>query len=217
MPKVTALEPQRRRGRYNLYLDGTFALGLSERVVAEAGLWVGRELSPEEVEALEALERRARALEDGLRLLAHRPRSRAELEARLRRKGHPAEAIDHALRRLTELGYVEDGAFARAWVRERWRRRGPRALVAELRQKGVERDRIERALAEAPSDLLTWALEVGRRRARQLADADPEVFRRRLGAYLLRRGFPSTVVRQAVERLWEMLDADGGPLADPLD
>ncbi len=129
MPKVTALEPQRRRGRYNLYLDGTFALGLSERVVAEAGLWVGRELSPEEVEALEALERRARALEDGLRLLAHRPRSRAELEARLRRKGHPAEAIDHALRRLTELGYVEDGAFARAWVED------VEAFIAKLREE----------------------------------------------------------------------------------
>src|SRR5690348_9385137 len=74
-----------------------------------------------------------------LRLLTVAPRTRAQLAAALARRGVPAEAADAVLGRLTDVGLVDDQAFAAAWVSSRHLGRGlgRRALSAELRVRGV--------------------------------------------------------------------------------
>lgn len=88
-------------------------------------------------------------LDAAARLLEVRPRSIAEVRRRLRDAGYRAELVDAAIDRLAELGMLDDGAFARAWVesRDRARPRGERALRAELRGKGVAAGDVEAALA----------------------------------------------------------------------
>jgi regulatory protein len=49
-----------------------------------------------------------------LRLLRHRSRSRQEISLALSRKGFPEDAVEATLRRLSELGYLDDARFARA-------------------------------------------------------------------------------------------------------
>ena len=79
------------------------------------------------------------AREAALRLLSHRARARGELARRLREKGTPAGLVARTLDELEERGYLDDAAFARAWVadRLRLRPRGRRVLLSELRKKGV--------------------------------------------------------------------------------
>ena len=83
------------------------------------------------------------------RFLEARPRSAAEVRRRLRDAGYRADLVEGALDRLTELGYLDDAAFARAWVesRDRAQPRGARALRDELRRKGVAPAAAEAALA----------------------------------------------------------------------
>ncbi|MBA3586826.1 MAG: regulatory protein RecX, partial [Chloroflexi bacterium] len=85
------------------------------------------------------------AMETAIRFLATRPRTRWELDRRLRRAGVGEPDIEATLSRLAELGYVDDAAFARWWAEQRDRHapRGRRAIEVELRQHGVERDVIE--------------------------------------------------------------------------
>ena len=84
------------------------------------------------------------------RFLGTRPRSADEVRRRLRDAGYRADLVEGTLDRLTELGYLDDAAFARAWVesRDRTRPRGARALRDELRRKGVAVTDAEAALAE---------------------------------------------------------------------
>src|SRR5260370_12035305 len=97
--KITGLEPQTRHpDRYNLALDGRFALGLDASIVLAEGLTVGRDLTDEEVERLRGSEDERRLLEAAMRFLAPRPRSRAEVRRRLMRPrpkqaGPPAELV----------------------------------------------------------------------------------------------------------------------------
>ena len=58
--------------------------------------------------------------------------------------------MEGAIERLTELGFLDDEAFARAWLesRDRARPRGERALKFELRRKGVAQGVVEAALDE---------------------------------------------------------------------
>jgi SOS response regulatory protein OraA/RecX len=91
----------------------------------------------------------ATVLDAAARLLQARPRSVAEVRRRLSDAGYRAELVDGAIGRLTDLGMLDDAAFALGWVesRDRARPRGARALRDELRRKGVAAADVESALA----------------------------------------------------------------------
>jgi regulatory protein len=89
-------------------------------------------------------------LEAAARFLEARSRSVAEVRRRLTGAGYRAELVEGAIERLTELGMLDDEAFARAWVesRDRARPRGERAIREELRLKGVDRASIDLVIEE---------------------------------------------------------------------
>ena len=84
------------------------------------------------------------------RFLETRPRSVAETRRRLTDAGYPPPLIEEVVTRLVELGYLDDAAFARAWVesRDRAHPRGEAALRRELALKGIDREVAEAALEE---------------------------------------------------------------------
>jgi regulatory protein len=144
-----------------------------------------------------------------LRFLEARSRSIAEVRRRLTGAGYRPELVDGAITRLTELGMLDDEAFARQWVesRDRARPRGERALSVELRQKGVDAATIEATLDErrdvdgddeaGESADLAAARRLVARNARALERiADPRVRRQRAYALLARNGFDPEVCRE---------------------
>lgn len=203
MPVITAIEKQKRRPRANVYLDGEYAFSLRFDVAATAKLTVGRELAEEEQRGLEAEDQRQSALEAALRLLAAGPRSEHDLRDRLgRRRGFAPEAVESAVARMRELGYLDDEAFARLYVEARGASpRSKRALAFELGRKGVDRAHVEAAL-EAHSDADS-AYDAAQRRLRALQGADRQTFERRLGNFLASRGFSYGVARATVDRCWQ--------------
>jgi regulatory protein len=138
-----------------------------------------------------------RVVEAAARLLESRSRSEAEVRRRLTTAGYRPELVDRAVIRLVELGYLDDEAFARAWVesRDRARPRGEIALRRELRLKGIAQGTIEAVLEDRAESAEAGADEVAARRlldrhARTLSRiADPRVRRQRAYALLARNGF----------------------------
>jgi regulatory protein len=149
----------------------------------------------------------AAALEICLRLLTAAPRTRAQLDQALRRRGVPQGAADAALDRLAGAGLIDDAAFARAWVDTRHRGRGlaRRALSAELRQRGVDEGDVRAAVADLSPEQEAAA-------ARRLVEAKLAATRgrplatrmRRLTGLLARKGYPAgmayRVIREALEQ-----------------
>ncbi len=119
----------------------------------------------------ETRERHASVTEQGpvmdaaARFLEARPRSVAETRRRLTDAGYQAALVDDVLVRLEELGYLDDEAFARAWVesRDRAHPRGEGALRRELALKGIATDLVAAVLAErrAPAPDEPAGLEPG--------------------------------------------------------
>jgi regulatory protein len=154
-------------------------------------------------------------LEAALRFLEARQRSTAEVRRRLLVHGYRADLVDGAIERLTELGMLDDGAFARAWVesRDRARPRGERALRTELRMKGIDRDVIDETIvdreSERPEADATAAQRLLERHASSLARvADPRARRQRAYALLARSGFDSET---SVEAINGFLATPGAP------
>jgi regulatory protein len=199
---ITAIRKQKRRPRADIFLDGRFALSLSVALVLQAGLRPGDVLTAERLEALRWADERQQAHEAALRLLAYRPRSEAELRFRLARRGLPPGAVQDAIERLRQQGLLDDDAFARYWVEARQQSspRGRRLLQQELAAKGVASETARRALATVADE--EAARRAAEKKASSLHGLDYPTFRRRLGQFLLRRGFPYETARGLVQELW---------------
>lgn len=159
--------------------------------------------------AADGEERRLR--ERALRLLTVRDRTRAELEARFHRQGADGEIVQRVLNWLEELGYLDDERFAVNWIRARRGRYGPRRLEAELREKGLDPNRVREHVERHTGDeerLTQEALDMIRRRLSRSGSPGDQKAYRRLMAFLLRRGYP---VRVAARALQAMGDVEGDP------
>ncbi|MFI6866916.1 recombination regulator RecX [Nocardia sp. NPDC050406] len=145
----------------------------------------------------------AQAKDVCLRLLGDRARSRAELADRLAAKGFSAEVANRALDRLTEVGLIDDAAFAEEWVRSRhtFSGKGKRALALELRRKGVSEEDAEPALEGiSAEDERERAAELVRRKLRTLPRGlEREKVVRRLVGMLARRGYGQGVAFSVVK------------------
>ncbi len=205
---ITGLKLHRRkRARVEVYLDGERAFTVVKALAA--GLRVGQHLASEDVERLRARDEVERAYARALRLLSRRPRSELELRQAFDRRRTPVEVQEAVLERLHERGLVDDRAFAEAWVENRneFRPRGARALRMELRRKGIANETIADVLQDFDEE--SAALRAARKAARRWKSSSHDEFRRRLGAYLARRGFPYSIISPVVSRVWsETTDAE---------
>ena len=145
-----------------------------------------------------------------LRRLTAAPRTAADLRADLLARGVETHVADDVVGRFTEVGLVDDAAYAAMWVNSRSRTRGSARgrLRQELRGKGIAEAVIEEALT-AVDDAGEWergrALVEGR--LRTMTGLAPEARNRRLTALLMRRGYPGAVAQRIVR---SVLSDDGG-------
>ncbi len=207
MPKITALQPQKRDPqRVNIHLDGEYTFGLA-RIVA-AWLKVGQELSEEKIASLQAEDARERAYQQALLFLSYRARSESEIRQNLRKHEIPDDVIEQTLERLRENQLADDNKFARAWVENRntFRPRSRRALSVELRQKGLSDEATQSALAGLDEEALAY--EAGLKKARRLQVLEWNEFRKKLSEFLARRGFPYSVIAPTVSRIWNETHAE---------
>ena len=206
---LTGLAPDPRRPDYRLVeVDrGRFA-SLPAEALAGLGLIVGAEISPPAFARLQQLADLEGAYRAALRALARRAHARFDLRRRLLQKQHPPAAVDGALERLAASGLLDDARFARDYAGARATRgggRGPARLVRDLLSQGVPRgvaeEAVRMALADEGVDPAAALRAVAEKRAIQLAGLPPVVRKRRLAAFLARRGFQGAEVRSIVEGL----------------
>jgi regulatory protein len=199
---------------------------------------VARRRDPEAQKARRAAAEASDVLEAAARSLSGAPRSRKSLEERLITAGYPEEHVRAAVARLVEIGLVDDERFAQALLdsRDRSRQRGDRALLQELRRRGIDDEMAQRLLAqraagESHSTEPVWGAtlrvveehsEGAEERAARAAlaklrlrggDARAEV--QRLAQGLARRGFPSALswrlARERVESEAQAPVTEGDP------
>jgi regulatory protein len=208
MRKVTALRAGKgRRKRVNIYLDGEFAFSLEAEVALKNGLRVNQELSPEQIEEIITSDQYRRCYNAATLFLGYRPRSEPELRERLRKRGFHSNSIESVVKRLKEQGLVDDSAFAEFWKdnRDSFSPRSQWLTGQELRRKGVSEDIIVKVVGTIDDE--DSAYRAALKKARKLPRTDYQVFRRKLGDHLKRRGFGYGVINSTVRRLWEEPDA----------
>jgi regulatory protein len=182
--------------------DGSSFLVHGELVVKE-DIRVERGLSPAEVASLQSRSESIFARHSALSLLSRSPHSRKGLSQKLRARGFGADAVSAALRRMEELGYLDDRAYAENWLRTRMelRREGWMALYKGLIQRGVPRPIADETLSRMCTD------EVELEIARGLVKGESP---RKAAARLKARGFRSRAIGKVLRELDGRAPADEG-------
>jgi len=166
-------------------------------------LRAGTALEGDLVAQLEAAHRFVAVLDRALGSLARARRTRRELAKRLHTHEPDTEIVERALARLESLGLLDDAAVARAEAASRFHRgEGTGRVRQSLMRKGVDRAAIDAAVqAVAGDEVIDEAAlcrSAAEKRLRALRSHAPEVQRRRLTGFLLRRGFSGGMVSDAV-------------------
>lgn len=205
-PRITALHRDpRRAGAVRLEVDGVRFGAVPGEIVSAHGLAVGQPLDGALHQRLSAAADVEAAYRTALRALELRSYARNDLLRRLQRKGHPLPAVEAALERVEALGLLDDAAYARNYVQTRAARgRGPSRLVRDLLAMGVQRSLIDGALAAQwpeGSDRASMPRGLAIKRAAQLGALPRQTRRRRILAYLARRGFSGREVSDIVEEV----------------
>ena len=193
---ITAIHPNpRRTGRFDVLIDGAVHATISIEAIERLHLSVGTAVD-ERVEAALARETSIVTTYDrALNMIAMRARSAVELRRLLLRKKEPAEYVEVAIERLLRAGFLDDASFARQFARAKALGGGlsRRRLQQELARRGVARDVADSAIAEVfteehidEDDTLE---RVARKKLKSLARFETQIQRRRLYAFLARRGY----------------------------
>jgi regulatory protein len=195
MPVVRSIE-QQRGGTALVGVDAADPVELPLEALLEHNIHQGRLLEPDRWKTIQFEGRHRIAVRRALTFLARRRRTAAELRTHLSANFTEAETR-RAIKRVAELGYLDDGAWARAYLAQpRSRGRGLSMLTRELQAKGIGAQDLESALDT--HDETEEAIAAARKRARTLRRLEADVRQRRLYAYMARRGFKHETIKHAV-------------------
>lgn len=155
MAKISKITAQRRKGRYNVYLDGRYAFPVAESVLVRFRLAKGMELDKDQVKKITTADQQAQVYAQMLDYLSYQMRSEHEVLRKLHQLDCPPEFIDPIMEKLRDRHLVDDRQYAQAYVRTAMTTslKGPGVIRQHLRQKRVGENDIEAALtAFTPAD-----------------------------------------------------------------
>lgn len=214
MPKITSVEPQKKNPkRFNIYLDGVFAFGADEDLVVDFRLVPGKDIDQDLVDKLLQEAEVGKIMERMYVLFNIRQRSEKEIRNYLRQLSFKRRikdkeeisdlVIDSVIEKLKRKGMINDEEFARAWMEARSKKKGKRAIKAELYQKGIDKEIIEEVMSDefmvhGEKETASQLLEKKMRIWKNLSEME---LKKKAYNFLLRRGFEYEIVRGVVENL----------------
>jgi regulatory protein len=204
---VTAIQgSQRGVGRFDLLIDGQPSARLSIDAIERLGLRVGMVVDEQMAARIGAEADLTRAYDRAMTMLAMRGRASGELRRLMMQKGEPRLVAEAAIARLQQMGFVDDAAFSRHFVRFRasagWSRR---RIDRELGRRGVDRSTVADAIGEVFADEgfddRTTIHREAEKKLRSLRNADAKTRRRRLYGFLARRGYDPDAIGEVLRQM----------------
>lgn len=199
--EITAITPQKHDAtRCNIEVDGRFFCGMQLVTVMQHRLKVGSVVSEEELSLLQLDGERQTAFDKALSHISVSMKTERSVRDFLRRKGYLQGVCDDVVEKMKNYGFLDDGAYAKAYVESVGKKKGNRLIRAELQKKGVAEEEIDAALEErgGESEAAVCVAQKYLRGKQRTSES-----RRKTYAYLLSKGFDYDTSRAAIDTLFE--------------
>ena len=113
---ITEISAQKRKGRYNLFVDGEFYSGLDAEHIIKNGLKVGLEISKEKLEQIVSESEIRSAFDKLVKMISNHMHTKFEIKQKLINLGYSDSAVLGAINKAEEYGYVDDDLYAKMFI-----------------------------------------------------------------------------------------------------
>ena len=193
---VTDINPQKRKGRYNLYVDGAFYSGLDAETIVKAGLKVGVEIEKDKLEQLVIESETRSAFEKLIGLLSRQMYSKRDLITKLNKYGYSAEGVNNAIVKAEEYGYINDQLYAHLLVESK-SMKSKMEIKNALYLKGIKSNIIEEQTESISAEEETDRAIAIAKKYMKNKNVDEKTMAG-LYAYLARRGFMTSSINKVL-------------------
>ena len=214
MSQITSIEPQKRRkGRFNIYVDGQFSFALDENLLAKNMLAVGKSLTDDQIEKLIKENEAGKLFDASLRFLSYRPRSEKEVGDFLVKKiarvenikfteASQSSVIPQIKTRLKKQSFLDDEEFAEWWVKARTssQPKGPYLIKRELAGKGIDKEIIEKAISKIKNQR-ELGYKVIHKKLETWKNLTNLELKKKVYEHLARRGFDSKTINEVIAQI----------------
>lgn len=196
---ITSVLPADRR-KCRVVLDEEISFVLYKSELQKLGLQEGCSMEESTYDHITEEILMPRARERALYLLQSQSRTRAQIQRKLAGDGYPREVIERIMGFLEEYRFVDDDSYAENYLSLNGGRKSRRQILYELQQKGIDQETAARALEETPLDEEASARGLLEKKLKGRTQITWDE-KRKLGAFLGRKGYSFEVIRRVLDRL----------------
>lgn len=203
---ITSIERQKKKGRYNVFLDGEFAFGIYEDTLVKFSLRKKDELTEEKINEIKDYDELNFAKKVGYDFLYYRQRSEKELRTKLKQKNISQQNSDKVIEFFKSHKFLNDEEFARSFVANETLKKpsGKRMIYQKLLQKGISKEVIEEVLASSYPDETSGAELLLKKYSEKIKDKPLIVRKQKAYNYLISRGFDFETTKAVVNEFYKI-------------
>jgi len=208
---ITSITKQKKSKRYNIFLDGEFSFGVSETVLTQFHLQEGQTIFQELISKIQDEELWTVTKLYVLRLLARTMRTEFEIRNKLKKRNITEEMISRMITWLYEHKFLNDEHYSQTFVTSKLHRKhtSKKLLQQQLRTKGIPSQIINTSLKAITGEIeIGNAMLIAEKKVNQLSNshrvATLEMRRRRVGEFLVRKGFSYDIVKKVLRKYFSV-------------
>lgn len=202
---ITKITRQKRNEeRYNIFLDEKYAFSVDESIIIQYGLTKGKILDEMVVGEITFDDEVSKAYNRGLSYLSFQMRSEHEIQQKLLKEEYGEAVIAEAIQKLIRIGLLDDQMYSKALAdtKKKTSKKGPRAIVQDLKQKGIAPKLQQEMLDDfSEEEQLEMALDLAEKKVRQEKNKTPNQVKQKIQEFLMRKGYDFSIIQQVVPKL----------------
>lgn len=210
-PKITMIETQKRKGRYNVYLDGEYAFPVDEAVLVKHVLHKGMEISPDFQKQIEREDNFSKAFSRAANYLSYSLRSEKEVRDDLMKHEFSLETAEKVIEQMKEMKYIDDLTYAESYTRTaaNLNGKGPNNIRQELKRRGIKETIIEQALLEYPIEQrIENGIEVAKKVLKRTQSNSSRETNNKVRQNLMQKGFNKDEITEILDHVDTEKDED---------
>jgi len=201
--KITAIEKQRKDGRYNIFLDGEFAFGLYKESIFDFGLRVNDEIDEKKAAEIREYDEAGFGKKIAYSFLNYKTRSEKEVRKKLKEKKISEKSIEKIIESLKSLKFVNDGLFAKMYVESKLlhKPQGRRLISNKLKEKGIDKETAEQTIQEHYTEEteIKKAKDLLRKFEKKVRAKSPSDKKQKCYRHLMSKGFDFDIINKAMK------------------
>ncbi|WP_105956320.1 recombination regulator RecX [Apilactobacillus quenuiae] len=153
-PKITKISAQKRKGRFNVYIDDHYAFPISENVMIKYRVFKGMEVDEKLKHQLINADNISKLYSKAIDFLSHQLRTESEIVKKLSNFTEDDSSIETVIKQLKDQHLINDQNYADSYVRTEVKKqdKGPSNVYFKLKSKSISEDKIQNAVENFYSD-----------------------------------------------------------------